>query len=124
MHEVVFGIVGFIFRIISWFVMEIIVQFFFDYLPKKFFGYPNNEKDDEIIQGKIYLLEKEPWFEPYKIYSLEISQRKSIRKLIVKLKMLEIQSNKEKRDEFLYELNRRLFDLNPNGITNRKTSPN
>ncbi|WP_129692019.1 hypothetical protein [Gottfriedia acidiceleris] len=124
MHEIVFGILGFIFRIISWFVMEIIVQFFFDYLPKKFFGYSFYEKDDGIIQKRIALLKKEEWFKPYETYLLEISQRKSIQKLILKAKMNEILSNEKKRNEFLFELDRRLFDLNSNGIRNRKTSPN
>ncbi|MEH7614016.1 MULTISPECIES: hypothetical protein [Bacillaceae] len=124
MHEVVLKILFFIFRILFQLIMQIVVESIIDYLPKKFFGYPFNEKDDELIEGKIYLLKKEPWFEPYKIYTLEMSQRKSIRKLFVKLEMLEIQSNEEKRNEFLYELERRLFDLNPNGIRNRKTSPN
>ncbi|UPM52578.1 hypothetical protein [Gottfriedia acidiceleris] len=106
-------------------IIQIVIESIIDYLPKKFFGYPFNEKDDELIQGKIYLLKKETWFNPYKIYTLEMSQRQSIRKLIVKLdEMLEIQSNEEKRNEFLYELERRLFDLNPNGIRKRKTSPN
>ncbi|KQL37906.1 hypothetical protein AN960_15250 [Bacillus sp. FJAT-25509] len=124
MHEVVLKILFFIFRILFQLIFQIVVEWIFDYLPKKFFGYPFHEKDDELIQGKIYLLEKELWFEPYKIYTLEMFQRKSIRKLIVKLKMLEIQSNEEKRNEFLSELDRRLFDLNPIGIRNRKTSPN
>ncbi|MFF3024058.1 hypothetical protein ACFVRR_15620 [Gottfriedia sp. NPDC057948] len=124
MHEVVLKILFFIFRILFQLIMQIVVESIFDYLPKKFFGYPFNEKDDELIEGKIYLLKKEPWFEPYKIYTLEMSQRKSIRKLFEKLEMLEIQSNEEKRNEFLYELERRLFNLNPNGIRNRKTSPN
>ncbi|MFD4707986.1 hypothetical protein ACFWM3_24535 [Gottfriedia sp. NPDC058432] len=124
MHEIVFGILGFIFRIISWFVIEIIVQFFFDYLPRKFFGYSVYEKDDRIVQKRITLLKKEEWFKPYETYLFEISQRKSIQKLILKAKMNEILSNEEKRNEFLSELDRRLFDLNPIGIRNRKTSPN
>ncbi|MEE6450743.1 hypothetical protein RAH41_09240 [Gottfriedia acidiceleris] len=122
MHEIIFGVLGFIFRIISWFVIEIIVQFFFDYLPKRFFGYSLYEKDDKLIQKRITVLKKEEWFKPYEIYLLEISQRKSIQKLILKANMNEILSNVEKRNEFIKELDRRLFDLNLSGI--RKTSPN
>lgn len=96
MHEVVLKILFFIFPILFQLIMQIVVESIIDYLPKKFFGYPFNEKDDELIEGEIYLLKKEPWFEPYKIYTLEMSQRKSIRKLFVKLEMLEIQSNEEK----------------------------
>ena len=124
MHEIVFGIFGFIFRIISWFVIEIIVHFFFDYLPNKFFGYVHYEKDNEIIQGRIYVLKKEEWFKPYEIYLLEISQRKSIQKLILKAKMVEILSIEEQRNEFLLELDRRLFDLKPTELRNKKTSQN
>ncbi|ODG93493.1 MULTISPECIES: hypothetical protein [Bacillaceae] len=122
MHEIFFGLLGFIFRLISWFVIEIIAQFFFDYLPKKFFGYSFYEKDVELIEKRITILKKEEWFKPYEMYLLEISQRKSIQRLILKANMHEIISIVEKRNEFLTELDRRLFDLNPNGSRNRKTS--
>lgn len=124
MHEIVFGVLGFIFRIISWFVLEIIAEFFFDYLPKKFFGYSFYEKDNEIIQERIDVLKEEEWFKPYEIYLLEISQRKSIQKLILKANMLEILSIEEKRIEFLNELDFRLYDLNSKRLKNKKTSPN
>ncbi|MGG0177590.1 hypothetical protein [Gottfriedia acidiceleris] len=124
MHEIFFGLLGFIFRLISWLVIEIIAQFFFDYLPKKFFGYSFYKKDEELIEKRMTVLKKEEWFKPYEMYLLEISQRKSIQKLILNANMLEIISNEEKRNEFLNELDRQLFDLNPNGIRNRKTSPN
>ncbi|PGS49680.1 hypothetical protein COC46_14490 [Bacillus sp. AFS041924] len=103
---------GFIFRILSWLVIEIIAQFFFDYLPKKFLGYSYYEKDNKLIQERMDVLKKEQWFRPYEIYLLEISQRKSIQKLIIKANMDEILSNEEKRNEFLKELDRRLFELN------------
>ncbi|MFB7141256.1 hypothetical protein ACFCYN_16520 [Gottfriedia sp. NPDC056225] len=120
MHEIVFGLVGFVFRILSWLVTEVIVYFFIEYLPQKFFGYSFYEKETELIQERIEVLKEEKWFKPYEVYLLEISQRKSIQKLILQANMLEILSREEKRIEFLNELDGRLFDLN----SNRKTSLN
>ncbi|PEJ54505.1 hypothetical protein CN692_19415 [Bacillus sp. AFS002410] len=120
MHEILFGLLGFVFRILSWLVTQVIVSFFIEYLPQKFFGYSFYEKETELIQERMELLKKEKWFKPYEVYFLEITQRKSIQKLILKVNMHEILSSEEKRIEFLNELDRRLFDLN----SNRKTSLN
>lgn len=71
--------------------------------------------------GRINVLMAEPWFEPYKIYDIEIAQRKSIRKLILKMKLNEVLTIVEKRNEFLFELERRLFDLNRDKSIRKKS---
>ncbi|MET3194908.1 hypothetical protein [Bacillus sp. OAE603] len=129
MFEVLLRVCGFVIGMIFRFIAEILIEFIFHFLFEKLFGKlfeklgcPIKNKNEELVLGRIAVLEAEPWFEPYKIYSVEMAQRISIRTYILKCNMNEILSNEEKRIEFLNELDRKLFDLNKNGLRTRKTS--
>lgn len=129
MFEVLLRIGGFVIGMIFRFFAEILLEVIFHFLIKKPFsklfeklGFPIRNKNEELVLGRIAVLEVEPWFDSYKMYTVEMAQRKSIRKLILKCNMNEILSNEEKRIEFLNELERKLFDLNKNGLRTRKTS--
>ena len=129
MFEVLLRIGGFVIGMIFRFFAEILLEVIFHFLIEKPFsklfeklGFPIRNKNEELVLGRIAVLEVEPWFDSYKMYTVEMAQRKSIRKLILKCNMNEILSNEEKRIEFLNELERKLFDLNKNGLRTRKTS--
>ncbi len=129
MFEVLLRVCGFVIGMIFRLIGEIILEVIFHFLIEKPFGklfeklgFPIQNKNEELVLGRIAVLEAEPWFDPYKIYTVEMAQRKSIRSFILKCKMNEILSNEEKRIEFLNELDRKLFDLNKNGLRTRKTS--
>lgn len=124
LHACVIAI-RFVFGVIFEIIIEAIFYLLFETVLGKIFeklGIQIKNKNDELILGRINVLEAEQWFEPYRIYTIEIAQRKSIRKLILKLNMTEILSNEEKRLEFLNELECQLFNLNKNSIRTRKTS--
>lgn len=129
MFEVLLRVCGFVIGMIVRFIAEIVIEVIFHFLFEKLFGklfeklgFPIKNKNEELVLERIAVLEAEPWFDSYKIYSIEMAQRNSIRKSILKCNMNEILSNEEKRIEFLNELDRKLFDLNKNGLRTRKTS--
>jgi len=129
MLEVLLRVCGFVIGMVFRFIAEILVEVIFHFLIEKpiikifeKLGFPIQNKNEELVLGRIAVLEAEPWFEPYKIYTVEMAQRKSIRSYILKCKMNEILLNEEKRIEFLNELDRNLFDLNKNRLRTRKTS--
>jgi len=129
MFEVLLRVCGFVIGLIFRFFAEILLEVIFHYLIEKPFsklfekiGFPLRIKNEELVLGRIAVLEEEPWFNSYKMYTMEMAQRNSIRKLILKCNMNEILSNEETRIIFLNELDRKLFDLNKNGLRTRKTS--
>ncbi|WP_088040900.1 hypothetical protein [Bacillus sp. EAC] len=109
-------------REIVGFILEVIFELFLSSLFEKIFYGPYHKKNEELIMGRIFVLQREPWFEQYKIYTSEIANRKSIRKLIVKMNMTDVLTNEVKRNDFLTELNNQLFDLNRKPIRIKKTS--